>query len=96
MVDHKQLHSHHKIICGYAYNIPQKVFATRTLLQVAAIGTSYLPVSGQIKDAARKFMKSFYESQRITDGALYGAFKRLGNEEAAKWVLKAHYGITAP
>lgn len=54
---------------------PNKIKRRRVLLQLGQLGLSFVPLSAWLKDIAEDFMKSMYEKQQITEGALYGYFE---------------------
>lgn len=54
---------------------PNKIKRRRILLQLGQLGLSFVPLSGWLKGLAEDFMKSMYEQQQITEGALYGYFE---------------------
>ncbi|EQC46376.1 hypothetical protein M899_2017 [Bacteriovorax sp. BSW11_IV] len=65
---------------SYSYDAPKKVKRLRTILQLGQLGISFVPVSATIKDMVTKFMKSYYEEQSLTEGALYAHFDLVGND----------------
>lgn len=54
---------------------PAKVRRKRMVLQLAGLGVSFLPLPDFIKNIAASYMKSFYEDQKITEGALFAHFE---------------------
>ncbi len=60
-----------------AFNLdrPTQVARKRVILNLAGLGLSFVPLSSIIKNNVDAFIKSFYEPQRITEGALYGYFE---------------------
>ena len=66
---------------AYVVNSPDKVARKRMILQLAGLGVSFLPLPNFIKDLASKYMKSHYEAQKITEGALFAHFEIEGNKE---------------
>lgn len=60
---------------AYNYDRPTQIVRKRVVLSLAQLGLSFVPMSATIKDLAGSFMKSFYEHQKITEGALYGYFE---------------------
>ncbi len=66
---------------AYNFSKPTLVARKRVLLSLAQLGLSFVPVSAAIKDNVTTFIKSFYEKQRITEGALFGYLET--NKETA-------------
>ena len=63
---------------------PKKVMRQRVVLQLANLGLSFVPLPSFIKDFAHSFIKSFYEQQSLTEGAMYATFESKGDPRAAK------------
>ena len=51
------------------------------MLTLAQLGLSFVPLNATIKDTVSNFIKSYYEKQRLTEGALYGYFESLGDRK---------------
>lgn len=66
---------------------PLKVTQNRMILQLAQLGLSFVSLPAFIKDTASSFMKSFHESQRLTEGALHAYFESNGMTEMRDLVL---------
>lgn len=64
---------------AFNYDQPTVVVRKRILLNLAQLGLSFVPLSSMIKDNVSLFLKSFYEKQKITEGALYGYFESNGD-----------------
>ncbi|MDO9181185.1 MAG: hypothetical protein Q7U04_02195 [Bacteriovorax sp.] len=75
---------------AYNYDRPTQVVRKRIVLNLAQLGLSFVPVSAVIKDNVSLFIKSFYEQQKITEGALYGFFESNGNSQGQTQV-RAQY-----
>lgn len=60
---------------------PGKIKRQRIVLQLAGLGISFVPMPQFIKNIASGYFKSFYETQKITEGALYGYFESNGAKE---------------
>jgi hypothetical protein len=45
------------------------------MLSLAGLGLSFVPMGAIFKDNIDAFIKSFYQKQKITEGALYGYFE---------------------
>ena len=75
---------------AYSVNNPKKIARKRLLLQLGGLGVSFLPVSQFIKDIVDNGLKSYYEKQMITEGALYGHFESSQNSEGLS-VVKNQY-----
>jgi hypothetical protein len=65
---------------AYNYDRPTQVARKRVVLSLAQLGLSFVPMSSMIKDNVANFIKSFYEKQKISEGALYGYFE--SNEDS--------------
>lgn len=66
---------------AYNFDRPTLVARKRVLLNLAQLGLSFVPLSAYLKDTASNFIKSFYEKQRLTEGALYGYLESMGEKE---------------
>lgn len=66
---------------SYIKTSPEKVRRKRMILQLAGLGVSFLPIPDFIKNMASSYMKSFYEKQKITEGALFAHFEVEANRE---------------
>lgn len=66
---------------AYNFNRPTMVARKRVLLNLAQLGLSFVPLSAYLKDMATTFIKSFYEKQRLTEGALYGYLESSAQKE---------------
>ena len=64
---------------AYNFDHPTQIVRKRVVLTLAELGLSFIPMSAMIKDYLGTFIKSFYEEQKITEGALYGYFESNGN-----------------
>jgi hypothetical protein len=64
---------------AYYFEKPNKVKQTRQLLQLGQLGLSFISLPQFIKDLANSFMKSYYEKQRLTEGALVGYFESIND-----------------
>lgn len=71
---------------AYNYDRPTQVARKRTILTLAQLGLSFVPLSAIIKDNVSLFIKSFYEKQKITEGALYGHFESFGDSKGLKQI----------
>lgn len=60
---------------AYNYDRPTQLMRKRVVLTLAGLGISFVPMASIIKDSVSSFIKSFYEKQKITEGALYGYFE---------------------
>lgn len=75
---------------AYNFDKPTQISRKRMMLTLAQLGLSFVPLNATIKDTATNFIKSFYEKQRLTEGALYGYFESMG-EEKGMLQVKAQY-----
>jgi len=64
---------------AFNYDKPTQIARKRIILTLANLGLSFVPLNASVKDIAGSFIKSFYEKQRITEGALYGYFESMGD-----------------
>jgi hypothetical protein len=69
---------------------PTQVSRKRTMLTIAELGLSFVPISVTIRDAVTNFMRSFYAKQKITEGALYGYFESTANQAGMKHIEKQY------
>ncbi len=60
---------------AYYYDKPSLVPRQRILLQLGQLGLSFLSLPGFVKDFTQSYLKSMYEKQRLTEGALVGYFE---------------------
>lgn len=60
---------------------PNKVARKRMLLRVAQLGLSFLSLPNWIKENVTKYAKSHYETQQITEGALFAHFEIMKNHK---------------
>lgn len=61
-----------------------RVMRQRIVLQLGNLGLSFVPLPSFIKDLAHGFIKSFYEQQSLTEGAMYATFEAKGDPRAAR------------
>lgn len=80
MVDSQNQFNRKPAIAYYVHK-PTKIKRTRVILQLAGLGISFVPLPSFIKNIASGYFKSFYETQKITEGALYGYFESNGAKE---------------
>jgi len=86
LFDTKDMFSSRQAV-AYYYESPNLVMRQRVLLQLGQLGLSFVSIPGFIKDLAASYMKSMYESQRLTEGALVGYFESQGKMiEARQWI----------
>lgn len=88
LVDKKHMFSG-KPAVAYYYDKPQKVMRERLLMNIAQIAVSFVPVGDGLKNLFNNFVNSFYEKQKLTEGALYAYLDINGrNAEARRIVLQ--------
>jgi len=75
---------------AYSYDRPTQVARKRVLLNLAELGLSFVPMSAYIKDTVDSFIRSYYEQQKITEGALYGFFES-NNDSKGTAQVSAQY-----
>lgn len=66
---------------AFNYDKPTQIARKRVMLTLAQLGLSFVPLNATIKDTVSNFVKSYYEKQRLTEGALYGYFESLGDRK---------------
>ncbi len=64
---------------AYNYAQPNKIKQMRSMLGLAQVGISFIPVGDGIKDLVSQFISSTYEKQAQSEGALVGFFESNGN-----------------
>ncbi|HAZ12605.1 MAG: hypothetical protein A2X86_11595 [Bdellovibrionales bacterium GWA2_49_15] len=74
LFDTKDMFSRRQAV-AYYYDSPNLVIRQRLLLQLGQLGLSFLSIPGFIKDFTGSYLKSMYENQRLTEGALVGYFE---------------------
>jgi len=72
---------------AYYYDNPARVKTQRLLLQLGQLGLSFVSLPQFIKDFANSYMKSYYDQQRLTEGALIGYLESRGNTDFARSFL---------
>lgn len=60
---------------AYSYDRPKRVMRLRAVLTLAGLGLSFVPLPAIIKENVDSFIKSYYVTQQITEGALIGHFE---------------------
>jgi hypothetical protein len=66
---------------AYNYDRPEQIRRKRTLMMLADFGLSFVPAPQWIKDLGARYLKSHYEQQMITEGALQAYFEQVGDRE---------------
>jgi hypothetical protein len=64
---------------AYNYTKPSQVARKRIILNLAELGLSFVPLSEMIKENVATFIKSYYEKQKLTEGALFAHFESTEN-----------------
>lgn len=67
---------------AYNFDKPTQIVRKRVLLGLAGLGLSFVPMGQMLKDNVDSFIKSYYEKQKITEGALYGYFETNGDTDS--------------
>jgi len=75
---------------AYNFDRPNRIRRLRSVLTLARLGLSFVSLPAFIKDTASDYMKSYYETQQITEGALLTNFLIKGNDEAAKNIRRQY------
>ncbi|PIQ62964.1 MAG: hypothetical protein COW00_00505 [Bdellovibrio sp. CG12_big_fil_rev_8_21_14_0_65_39_13] len=68
-------------------NNPSRIARKRTVLQLAQLGMSFLSLPSWIKSPVESYLKSSYQNQRLTEGALYGYFESQSDLDSMQSVL---------
>ncbi len=61
---------------AYSFDNPKKIKRMRSVLTLARLGLSFVSLPAMIKDIVQDYMKSYYEQQQITEGALMAYFEQ--------------------
>lgn len=69
---------------AYNRDNPNKTVRKRLVVQLAELGLSFLPLPSFIKNLGEDFMQSFYKEQVLIEGALYGHFETIGDQEGLR------------
>lgn len=85
LFDNEGIFQNHPAV-AYNYSKPTQVVRKRVMLSLAELGLSFVPVGQGIKNNVETFIKSYYETQRITEGALYGYFESVSDTKAMNQV----------
>jgi len=68
-------------------NNPSRIARKRTVLQLAQLGMSFLSIPSWIKSPVESYLKSSYQNQRLTEGALYGYFESQADLDSMQSVI---------
>lgn len=68
-------------------NNPSRIARKRTVLQLAQLGMSFLSLPSWIKSPVESYLKSSYQNQRLTEGALYGYFESQADLDSMQSVI---------
>lgn len=69
---------------AYNRDNPGKTLRKRMVVQLAELGLSFLPLPSFIKNLGEDYMQSFYKEQVLIEGALYGHFETIGDQEGLR------------
>jgi hypothetical protein len=86
LVDRKHMFSG-KPAVAYYYDNPKKITRDRLLMNVAQIAVSFVPVTDSLKNMFNQFVNSFYERQKLTEGALSAYLAINGRHEQARTIV---------
>lgn len=70
-----------KLSVAYFYDSPKKVQRRRMVAQLAQLGLSFIPMGSFMKGIIDDYLDSFYRQQTLSEGALYGYFESMGDDE---------------
>lgn len=71
---------------AYSFDNPKKIKRQRSVLTLARLGLSFVTLPAIVKDIVHDYIKSYYETQQITEGALMGYFEMNGMSKEAREV----------
>lgn len=86
LFDRQSMFNTKPAIAFYVDN-PKKMVRKRIIMQLAGLGISFLPIPSFIKNIGDRYIKSTYEKQKLTEGALYGYFESMSNSSRMDEVL---------
>ncbi len=66
---------------AFSYDRPQKIKRLRMVLTLSELGLSFVPLPSFVKGIVEDYVKSFYEKQQVTEGALLAHFEVNQREE---------------
>lgn len=75
---------------SYYFDAPDKVYRVRLLLQLAELGLSYLSLPPLVKNNVNRYIKSYYQAQMITEGALIGYLEANGQDDLLGAIKKQY------
>ena len=73
---------------AFDFKKPRKVLITRSLVYLAQLGLSFVPLPGLIKSAANAVADSFYVDQGKTEGTLVGFLEDRGENKLAHIIMR--------
>lgn len=76
---------------AYNHDQPQQVARKRALMMLGDLGLSFVPLPQWIKNIGSTYLKSHYEQQRITEGALMAHFEFVRDQEMARGLLRQYF-----
>lgn len=86
---HKQHQFSGKPSLAYDYSNPKKVKRLRSLLNLGGVVLGFVPkIPEGLKNLAQNFMRSFYQQQVRTEGALIGYFESTGDTAMMSSIYK--------
>lgn len=75
---------------AFSFDNPKKIKRLRSVLTLARLGVSFVTLPAMIKDLVHNYIKSYYDSQQITEGALFAHFEYSLNEEGMNLIKKQY------
>jgi len=72
---------HRNPAVSFSRNDPKKIGRKRLLLQLGALGVSFLPIPSFWKDNIYSGFETYSSKQMITEGSLYGYIESMGEDE---------------
>lgn len=84
---HKDAQYSKKYSVAYYPNAPLKIYRKRLVLQLAEMGINFVPIGQWYKEKLVVYMRSMYDNQRLTEGALFAYFESKGEADKAKIIM---------
>lgn len=81
---------HNRPAVAYNYSRPTQIARKRIMFTLAELGLSFVPVGEGIKGNVTNVIRSYYQNQRLTEGALFGYFESIQNDNGLAQI-KAQY-----
>lgn len=76
---------------AFNYDQPNQVMRQRSLMMLADLGLSFVTIPQFIKDFGSNYLKSHYEQQRLTEGALQAYFEQVGQPLMTRTLRRQYF-----